>query len=180
MIDISHKIVGTVYKAHHVAHGKGRGVEIARWKPVVPFCGERVFSWDFATTRTSPGTGADPALSVLAALWSHQASPSGCFPGGSTSRPKSQPFEVFNYLPLQMLRIPPSLCPICLCNNLILGRQRPGFIALQGSFCHIWVYVYIKGNKMRRLSGTCFLSISEGCSFGRLPNRGLLLTPSDN
>lgn len=51
---------------------------------------------------------------------------------GSAPNPNSQKFEVFHYVPLQMLSIPSGQSTICLYHNLILGRQKAGFIALQG------------------------------------------------
>lgn len=106
---------------------------------------EKMFDWDFGQSvpiQESPrgagvrrGTGLVPpppcrSLGFLQGLWSHQTLLLRWLSDGSASRPNSQKSEVFNYLPLQMLDIPPSQCPICLYNNLILGRQRPGFIAL--------------------------------------------------
>lgn len=51
---------------------------------------------------------------------------------GSAPAPTSQKFEVFHYVPLQMLNIPSGQSTICLYHNLILGRQKPGFIASRG------------------------------------------------
>lgn len=123
MAYISHNILGTVYKTHQIAHSKGECVKIAPWRPDYPFYGEKVSTGilvkAFQSRNSSqhwdePGRWGCPHHSAWTKLWSQQTSLVEWFFDGSASRPHSQKSEVFKYLALQMLYVPPSQCPICL------------------------------------------------------------------
>lgn len=68
---------------------------------------------------------------------------------------------------------------VCIITLFLEGRDL-GLLLYKDRFVIYGLYVFVKGNKMGRIFGTCFLWIWQGGRFARLPKGDSCSTPSDN